>query len=325
MLSGDINMSNLEKYIQDLKEMLMSANLNEIELVRYVYLDLGKRFAFNVEFFYGTSKIKKEIYIHSKQTEDLEESMKTNIVICKSAAYIIEYILKRLGVDICTVVDQGDYDNKCPHVYNIVKSKERQAYMIDLQKDMKNIQSNSFTSNFGLSVESNELPIISRQVIEQIDRKLNYINDENYYADEYLDLLELNMGYFSDFASKVQFVLENIDVYENKDMSYTNRYWHHQKILRRLFSMQELKKIRQLDCYKESEEGKECRNCIAVDKSKGTDVYMYSEEESKYCKISVQEFAKLIQDGLKCKQGILGLKQALKQLKEKEEENEKGL
>lgn len=68
MLSGDINMSNLEKYIQDLKEMLMSANLNEIELVRYVYLDLGKRFAFNVEFFYGTSKIKKKyMYIVNKR------------------------------------------------------------------------------------------------------------------------------------------------------------------------------------------------------------------------------------------------------------------
>ena len=55
-------MSSLEKYIEEVKEK--TKNFSDIEKLRYVYLDLGKRFSFNLDFSFGNTekkKIKKKI------------------------------------------------------------------------------------------------------------------------------------------------------------------------------------------------------------------------------------------------------------------------
>mgnify|MGYP004690057939 CR=1 FL=1 len=36
--------------------------LNDIEKLRYVYIDLGKRFAFDLDFSFGNTKSKQKIY-----------------------------------------------------------------------------------------------------------------------------------------------------------------------------------------------------------------------------------------------------------------------
>ena len=66
--------------------------MTEVEIIRYVYLDLGKRFTFNVKFTpFGRSRDKQNLYkYHSRNIRDLNECMETNIVICKSASYILE-------------------------------------------------------------------------------------------------------------------------------------------------------------------------------------------------------------------------------------------
>lgn len=312
-------MSNLSEYIDKIKEYkVQNPNISEEKLIRYVYLDLGKRFSFNLDFFFTNRKTKQRIYANSEKEEDLNKAMESNIVICKSAAYILEYILKNLGVNIRTIVDPKD-KRKCPHLYNIVTPKEGEEYIIDLQEDMENIQSHSFTKNFGLSTKPNKPPVIRRFDIEQMDRELGYIDDENYYSDDYLYLLKSDIGYFTDFAEKVQFVLENIDIHENKDIQYQERKWHHDKILKELFLQEELKRIHIIDCYQGEGEERQYKNCIAVERSRGTDIYMYSVEENRYCKMTIQEFAEQVQNGLIHEQGVLGLRQAMRELKQENE------
>lgn len=313
-------MSNLSEYIEQIKEYKkQNPNITEEKLIRYVYLDLGQRFSFDLNFSFGNTKTRKSIYDSGKTEKDLNEAMESNIVICKSVSYIVEYILKKFGVNITTAVDPKD-ERKCPHMYNIVKQKEGEEYIIDLQEDMENIQSHSFTKNYGLSVDSNKPPVIRRLDIEQMDRELGFIDDEHYYADDYLYLLKSDIGYFTDFAEKVKFVLENIDIHENKNIQYAERKWHHEKILNEIFSKEELKKIHFIDCYQEKNKEKEYKNCIAVDVSKGTDIYMYSVEKNKYCKMTIQEFAKETRNGLVHLQGVPGLRKAIKELKQEDEE-----
>lgn len=312
-------MSNLSKYIEKITEYKnQNPDISEEKLIRYVYLDLGKRFSFDLNFFYTNRKTKQRIYANSKKKEDLEEAMKSSIVICKSASYILEYILKNLGVNIRTVVAPND-TRKYPHMYNIVNPKEGEEYIIDLQEDMENIQSHSFTKNFGLSTKPKEVAVMSRFTIEQMDRELGYIDDENYYSDDYLYLLKSDIGYFTDFAEKAQFVLGNIDIHENEDIQYQERKWHHDKILKELFSNEELKRIHIIDCYQGEGEEREYKNCIAVERSRGTDIYMYIVEQNKYCKITIQEFAKQVQNGLNHEQGVPGLRQELRELREENE------
>lgn len=313
-------MSNLSKYIEKVKEYKnQNPGISEEKIIRYVYLDLGQKFSFNLKFFFTNRRTKKKIYANSESEENLNEAMESNIVICKSAAYILEYILKNVGVNIITVVDPKD-KRKCPHMYNIVIPKEGEEYIIDLQEDMENIQSHYFTKNFGVSIKDGKTSVIKRANIEQMDRELGFIDAENYYADEYLYLLKSDMGYFTDFAERVQFVLENIDIYENRDIKYQERKWHHDKILKQLFSKEELKKIHIIDCYEGEGDEKEFRNCIAVERSRGTDIYMYSVEENRYCKMTIQEFAEATLNGLVNMQGILRLRKAKREIKHKKDE-----
>lgn len=308
-------MSNLSEYIERVKEYKkQNPNISEEMLIRYVYMDLGKRFSFDLEFSFGNTKTKQSIYARGDE-DDLNEAMESNIVICKTVSYILEYILKSLGVDIITVVDHVE-ETKFPHMYNIVTQKDGKKYSVDLQEDMENIQSNSFTKNYGLALDFDKLPVIKRFDIEQMDRALGFIDDEHYYSDDYLYLLKSDIGYFTDFAEKVEFVLENIDIHENKNIQYAERKWHHKKILKELFTKEELQKIQMIDCYQEVGNEKKYKNCIAVSASGQTVIYMYSVEENRYCRMTIQEFAKATQNGLVHLQGILGLRQALKDLKQ---------
>lgn len=229
---------------------------------------------------------------------------------------ILEYILKNFDINIRTVVDL-DSERKYPHTYNIITPNEGEEYIIDLQEDMENIQSHSFTKRYGLSVNPNNPPVIKRFDIEQIDRELGYIDDEHYYSDDYLYLIKSDIGYyFTDFAEKVEFVLGNIDIHENKKIQYAERKWHHEKILPEIFSKKELRKIHMIDCYQGDDKEREYKNCIAVETPNGTDIYMYLVEENRYCKMAIEEFVKATQNGLVDLQSIPGLRQTTKKLKQ---------
>lgn len=288
-------MNSIENYIEKVKKE--TEGFTEEEMVRYVYMDLGKRLSFNLEFSFGNRKKKRDIYAESGKNS-VNKSMETNIIICKSSAYILEVVLTALGIDIVTSVDSSDF-RKCAHVFNIVRTKNaRESYIIDLQTDLENIQSHMRTKEFGKSEQAGMLPIISRDELERIDRKIGYIKEDYYYADEYLELLKLNMSYFSDFKERVEFVLQNIDIYHNKEMKYAERKWHHETVMKALFTREELWKINLNDCYRETQKGKEYVTCITVDREKeGTTFYLFSIEDNHYQKISVKDLARQVKNG----------------------------
>ena len=318
--SKENNMSNLEKYVERVKEYISKRNMTEDEIVRYVYLDLGSRFSFDVKFLLGNSSQKREIYASGKSIDGIDSAMETNTITCLSCANILTYIFKALGINAESMVLEDDC-RKYQHVYNVVRPKYGKPYTIDLQDDIENIQSHSATECFGLSLNQHEPPIISRFELEQIDKKLGYIDEEHYYSDDYLYLLKFDIGDFENLQDKVQFVLENIDIYENPNMKYAERYWYHKKIIKKLFSPKELNKINMIDCYEMDSNGqKNYKNCITVSTNNSSDIYMYDNEKCKYVKISIEEFAKRTKNGLVNIQNIMGLKQVLKQLEKDERE-----
>lgn len=58
-------MSELQRYIKQTKEYSKKHNLTTEELVRYVFLDFGKRFSFDVSFAFVNTKKRGEIYARS--------------------------------------------------------------------------------------------------------------------------------------------------------------------------------------------------------------------------------------------------------------------
>ena len=84
-------MSNLDNYVELIKKKLEGIeNLTETETARYVYLDLGKHFSFDLNYSFGNSEKKRKIYSNSRSKENLEECMESEIIVCKSLAYICE-------------------------------------------------------------------------------------------------------------------------------------------------------------------------------------------------------------------------------------------
>ena len=318
-------MKNLSKYIEKIEKYLKAnPDLSEDLLIRYVYMDLGLRFSFNPQFLpFGNSKKRQEIYYKSNFLSELDKCMKDNLVICKSGAKIFEYILKHFGVNIETVVE--DYDNrKCPHVYNVIKPKNGdEPYRVDLQEDMYRIQMHGFTTNYGLSLKDENTYVIPRFKQEQMDRKLGFIDNNHYYTDEYLYLLKSDICYFDDFRETAKFILENIEVFENPQMKYTDRQWYHVQILQQFFDRNEFDyennngKIHIINCYKKINDETKDINCISVEASNETDLYVYNKKEGKYSQISLSALARAVKNGLilhNCR--VKGLGKILKQLKQ---------
>ena len=66
-------MSNLDNYVDYIKRKINKIkDISETEIIRYVYLDLGNRFSFDLNYIFGNSETKKRIYAKSKNKDDLE-------------------------------------------------------------------------------------------------------------------------------------------------------------------------------------------------------------------------------------------------------------
>ena len=320
-------MNVLDKYTEELKQQIKDKNLTEeLEIIKYVYIDLGKKLSFDPNFIpFGNSKAKQNIYkYHCTNITDLEECLNTKTAICKSLSIILEYILKQFDINIKTVTDPKD-DRSCPHVFNFVVLKDQRKFCIDLQEDLNNIQTHSFTNNFGLESIYNTNLEITRKEQEIIDKKIGYITEDNYYSDDYLYLMHSIADGIEDFSDKVDFILENIDISNTIEMGYTDRQWHHKKILEEFFTSKEFDyftdtgKIKMIDCYKKTDDNnKKYINCIVVMNGNESTIYVYNVNESQYRKISLENFATAITHGLVIHNGsgIPGLNKEIHAIKQ---------
>lgn len=300
-------MSNLEKYIKSVKER--TKGLSEIEVIRYIYLDLGKRFSFDKRFYAGNSSQKKASYSDSGLFDAPERGMETGIIICKTSSRILQAVLTEMGVKTSCFTVYDDTDKQHPHVYNICELQDGTRFSIDLQQDLNNIQSHSRTKFFGLTPnQSGE--VFSRFELEQIDKKLGYVSERNYYSDSFIDMLKYHADMFDDFFEKMDFILENLEIFENRYMEYPERNWYHKKILEQVLPRQELRKVKFMKCYFKGPSGqRDYRNYIGIEKGENPIFYRYNLEEGKYDRISHEELVQDEKAGLVIETGIYGLKQ----------------
>lgn len=310
-------MNSIKNYIEKMKKE--TEGYSEDEIVRAVYIDLGKRLSFNLDFFLGNAEQQKKIYA-TRGMHMAEEALNSNIIICKDSSHIMEIVLKHLGIDVITTVDPDEYKKKCAHVFNIVRPKDgRPAYKVDLQQDLENIQAHMRTTEFGTALTSEFPDTISRDELERIDKKIGYIGRGYYYADEYIDLLRLYASYFKNIQERLGFVLNNIEIYHNKEMQYAERRKLHKGILKKIFTRDELTKIHQIDCYIDNHTGREYIPCITASTPKRrTDIYLFSPQENKYNKIDYEDLIQQMNNGLVLKQIIPEVKAFEKERKRKE-------
>ena len=217
-------MSNLDKYIEELTRQIEEfGNLTEDEIVRFIYLSLGRKIAFDTDWLFDADDL-GNIYKKSGTEEKANNFINDDkwSIICKDMAFILSYIGKKAGVNIEVVGSKASNKNRYPHVYNKVTRKDGQEYYVDLFGDLSNIHMNSRTDFFGSKIDSKG-DLFSRDELEKMDMKLGYITKDRYYSDDYFDLLKYYISFFESFSDKMKFLLENNSPYIDYNSGYSER------------------------------------------------------------------------------------------------------
>ena len=131
-----------QEFIQSIKEKLPN-NLSELEIAKYIYIQLGKQKAFDEKYFFGNSKTRKKIYKLAEQNKiDSEQASKNKKIICVSLSYLYRDILREFGIN--SVIAE-----EMEHKYPIIVLKNGKRIRADLQLDLYNIHTKSKTKYFG--------------------------------------------------------------------------------------------------------------------------------------------------------------------------------
>lgn len=292
-------MDYLDRYIDKLT--IETNELSELEKVRYVYLNLGRIMSFDLLFYYGNEKNKRRIYKECEYSEEkLCLNLKNGIGICKSISYLLEYILTKLNIKTKTIVDYEDIIYY-RHVTNMIYLTDGTKFEVDLQHDLGNIQIHSKTKYFGRG-------IFTQEQLEQLDLKLNYINENNRYTEEYYYLLEKSLIKVDNLEQKLEFILSNLHVYTDlKTMNYVERKNYYIGFLSKFLTSKDKNHITWMDSYYMTEGPKQYLFCIVLE-GKENFVYLFSKELQQFQKYTVEEVADMVQDGLVILGSIPGLK-----------------
>ena len=145
--------------------------MTEIEIIRYVYINLGKMMNFDLKYTFGNTKEKKKIATSTFSNEKINEDFKKRSVVCRSLTLIFKRILAE--VDIQVDIQEDDSYQSFKHVYNVIKLKDGRTAKFDLEEDLEFIQTGSKTRHFGIIEDKNssnsQQMLISDKELKRID------------------------------------------------------------------------------------------------------------------------------------------------------------
>lgn len=213
---------------------------NKNEIIRYVYISLGKELCKDVKFFYSLDKKMEDYSYTFDSLRELYEprNVETYKVICKSAAMVLKSIFDRLGIEsslIKTVsgnpfIDKESFELLTVYHWFICVSGEKdKKYFMTLVPDLMNIQFNLPTEHFANNIEYKrevdgklvqvyegeeiKASIMSDEEIKLIDEKIGYIKpyyitDDNGNRKKVSEYDDVFFKYMLDFIRKDGYMFE---------------------------------------------------------------------------------------------------------------------
>ena len=280
-----------QEFIQSIKEKLPN-NLSELEIAKYIYIQLGKQKAFDEKYFFGNSKTRKKIYKLAEQNKiDSEQASKNKKIICVSLSYLYRDILREFGIN--SVIAE-----EMEHKYPIIVLKNGKRIRADLQLDLYNIHTKSKTKYFGTKEKYGEELVeeLRDEKNIEIDKRIGYIKDENEYKDSF-----------------------------DKKLEYVELYKYYKSVLNKIDNKFLDKKIFALTCFRERKNGyKDYTMCLYSVEKSNVNTYLFSKKEKRFLKVELSKIETLEKQGLHFGIGPKdrGLKK-LKKLIEEQKNNEK--
>lgn len=309
-------MGALQNYIDGLKKKIAQKEpMSEIEIIRYIYINLGKIMNFNLEYSFGTIRQREKIYNQAINEENLNKAFEDKCVICKNLAYLFKRILAEFGIE--ANVEESECFSILMHAYNTIRLKDGKIAIFDLEGDLEFIQSGSKTKYFGIikddSIFEEQKMLISENELKKIDKTTAEYIPWGFYFEEMLAMLKLGIKSMS-LEEKLRNVLDNLDVYfRDITMGYRERIYYHNRVFHEVFKPKELKKIRQIDCYRQVGDKKQFVSCVVLNRNKdGKLMFLYSEKTGRYEEMTIADLKNEINNGLRATKKIQGLRKYLK-------------
>lgn len=184
----------------------INSNWTTNEKIRYVYIEVGKKLAKDITFFYSLgNKINEEsLSIDELKKRYKNDKIVNNKVICKSAAMILKKIYDKIGVQ-CKLMQSSDYQVigneqesfELYHWFLCCNGDNNKKYFLTLIPDLMNIQNGWQTEHFATSIsyyrsEEDEKSgkgsyfgeriyeeIMDSTELEQLDMRIGYLKPKN--------------------------------------------------------------------------------------------------------------------------------------------------
>lgn len=307
--------------------------LTQLEIARYVYIELGKQRRFDHRYYYGNKETEKKIYALSQESRiHPEKFYNKRTLICVSLSNIYHSILKEFGIESRVISDDILLDGHVMPVLEIDDEKRgKMRIKADLQRDLEYIQTGMETACFGTSDEfEQEFDKIDEEELKEIDKKIGYIKDE--YRDVEINEIKKEIKGKNAHES-LRAILQDDRVYSDTNFhGIVERRKYYNYLLKSLLNQFINKKIFMFTCYRETldangEKQRDYTLCAYSYENRQIIPYLYSNKEERFVPVTIEKLVELEQDGLifgtmQRTKGLYTLKRAMEIEKDSKKQNQ---
>lgn len=186
----------------------MPEQLTEIEQLAHIEKQVADSVVFNEAYSWSNKKTRKKIYELAKREAQKPKKEIRRKAICVDMAERFAYVARKFGFDVEFQIDDfmsepqigkneifykisGD---RGEHVCPIVRLKDGRMVQIDIQNDLKNLQTRSKTTSFGMKNNIWYLSELNQEEVKEAFRKAYGLADEEDFTDDYIDKLNKKMS-----------------------------------------------------------------------------------------------------------------------------------
>lgn len=294
----------IKELLKRIKENPEYVNLDELSMIKKAYIEIGLNRTFSPVYYFGNTKTQQQIYSLAKKMIITADKADERTIICYSLARQCQFLFTELGYE-CKV-EHADDD----HVFNSLILHNGRSIKLDLQKDLKFIQTGRKTRFFGtFDYDAPWFYVIPEDIQIQIDKNIVYPNKEGKYNDDKLEEIEKSIVDF-EIPDKIEKLLSNPDIIGmTKDTLFMQKYAFFYKMIEKNFEGNMWQKIFLIPCGMRDE----YTSIIYVKDKSYKQIYIYSEKNKRYMKVALEKIPELEKQGLKV--GIQGREFGVKLLK----------
>lgn len=291
----------VENIEQEMPKFTGSKAEIEKKIAMFIYLYLGKRKVFDERYFLGNRKEKDRIIKENKKIK-IDEIIEKRRVVCLTLSKLYERLLRYFDVKAERLsLDENDKDN---HVCNKIKLSDGTSLIVDLQRDLNNIQTHSKTKQFGTEkeygLENSEC--LEDEEIYELERECGYIKDKQDYMDTKIEELKAKVENLPP-DELLQKIIEDKEINNyQKDIGYIELFSYYSALLNKINPIYNRKDINYFNCFvkKIDENGKEYKDytiCIYSIYKDEAKAYLYSQKENKFIPTPLEKLDELERNG----------------------------